>query len=194
MTMAILDLGARLMAGLLANNGVLFRQLKRALLKEELHEKILDDEKLRATLEFCESWEALRTVVKTDAAMEKRYNASKANLTYRKDLKDRLMDVICEGDRVFLSHGQMRFPDRGSLWTLIHEILINEDYYFQTDTDFPRTYWTAARTLAWRFITLKPSFQMPGSPVLNQSLPCENWQWKTSGNAAIKTAKYCPML
>jgi FkbM family methyltransferase len=45
--------------------------------------------------------------------------------------------VITEGDLVVLARGTLRFPCRHSLWTLLHEILLNEDYYFDCQSEAP---------------------------------------------------------
>jgi FkbM family methyltransferase len=48
------------------------------------------------------------------------------------------MDLFCEGDRAAFAAGTLRFPDRHSLWVVVQEILVNEEYFFATDTDSPR--------------------------------------------------------
>jgi FkbM family methyltransferase len=117
------------------------RAIGRVLRKFLLHNRVLEDtldDRLLATIEFCQSWEILSRVVQTDKMNTARqYNVAKARLRNKNDVKDRLLDLICEGNDVFLANGVMRFPDRHSLWTLIHEILINEDYFFETDTASP---------------------------------------------------------
>jgi len=113
-------------------------------------EKILADERianrgplykrLLATIEFHQAWQAVRPFVQADSVdMTLRYQAAQAKSRRgNRDVRNLILDVICEDGKVLLANGVMKFPDRHSLWTLIHEILINEDYYFETNTDAPR--------------------------------------------------------
>lgn len=48
-----------------------------------------------------------------------------------------ILDRLCKKNKIQLLHGIMEYNDSNALITLIHEILINEDYYFETNTDTP---------------------------------------------------------
>ncbi|RKY45652.1 MAG: hypothetical protein DRP88_07180 [Candidatus Neomarinimicrobiota bacterium] len=52
-------------------------------------------------------------------------------------LKDAFLDIISDGNTIYLKHGVMEFPDRKAIWTLLNEILVSEDYYFETNIDAP---------------------------------------------------------
>ena len=52
-------------------------------------------------------------------------------------LKDAFLDIISDGNTIYLKHGVMEFPDRKAIWTLLNEILVSEDYYFETNVDDP---------------------------------------------------------
>ncbi len=90
-------------------------------------------------MEFHHEWEGVRRFVQTDdIEIARRYQSSQLkSLAGNHDVENLILDIICQGNEVFLSNGVMEFPDRRSLWVLIHEILINEDYFFETNTDSP---------------------------------------------------------
>jgi len=119
---------------------ILLRALRRILLGDGVLEGILSEQRLVRAFEFCKSWQLLGDVIKTDRAdIGQKYNGAKARLREgNKHVSNRLLDVICEGNEVFLANGPMKYSDRKALWTLINEILINEDYYFEADTSSPR--------------------------------------------------------
>ena len=95
--------------------------------------------RLAATGELRECWNTLSPVFQKDREdIAKEYLATMIGLRDENDVVERLLDAMCERDRVFLANGVMRFSDRYSLRILINEILVNEDYYFETDTDSPR--------------------------------------------------------
>src|SRR5690606_9212567 len=54
------------------------------------------------------------------------------------DIPEALMDLFCEGNRAAFAAGPLRFPDRHSLWVVVQEILVNEEYFFDTDNESPR--------------------------------------------------------
>lgn len=104
---------------------------------------VLDDcsyEKVLETVEFVESLGEFRHVINKDkinSALP--YNFIKVPLRERKNLINRkLLDLICEKEKVSLANGVMKYTERNALWILINEVLINEDYYFETDTDSPK--------------------------------------------------------
>ncbi|HHW36528.1 MAG TPA: FkbM family methyltransferase [Bacillales bacterium] len=64
--------------------------------------------------------------------------------TYREEIlygekkaEDILIDIICKDNICYLNNAKMEFIDRKSLWQMINEILLNEDYYVEYDTDQP---------------------------------------------------------
>ena len=111
----------------------------RVLSKLVLDNRLVTHDRVVAAMELYKSWRVLSCVAQTDrTAIVQKYDAARAELLHEKDVQSILLDLICQGDEVFLTNGVMKFPDRWSLWTLISEILINEDYYFETNTDAPR--------------------------------------------------------
>ena len=53
------------------------------------------------------------------------------------DVRDYMLSRLCEGNIMRLPHGEIEFIDRRSLWTLVNEILIDEEYYFHSDKPDP---------------------------------------------------------
>jgi FkbM family methyltransferase len=116
--------------------------------RESLESLILDSrfvqqksayERLALAFEIQNTWERLRPHLQADIAKEKqKFNIARSNITHKNDIRDAILDVICSGDKILLKNCKMKFPDRHSLWIVIQEILINEEYYFETDTDSPR--------------------------------------------------------
>lgn len=51
--------------------------------------------------------------------------------------KNLILDSFYQGDEVLLKNGNLIFPDRISFWLLMHEILIDEDLYFETNSKTP---------------------------------------------------------
>ncbi|MBX3176576.1 MAG: FkbM family methyltransferase [Candidatus Hydrogenedentes bacterium] len=83
-------------------------------------------------------WEALADIVARDRPdIGARYRAALHAIESPEHVRGRVLDAITDGDVVHLAHGALRFSDRHALWTQIHEILLNEDYYFTCDSDAP---------------------------------------------------------
>ncbi|MCA9414771.1 MAG: FkbM family methyltransferase, partial [Candidatus Omnitrophica bacterium] len=56
----------------------------------------------------------------------------------KKDVPDFILDLICTRNHVHLKNGRMRFAERKAIWVLLHEIFINEEYFFESETESPR--------------------------------------------------------
>jgi FkbM family methyltransferase len=95
--------------------------------------------RLAATVELREYWNRLNHVFRIDGEdIFREYIARMVGSRDSDDVIAKLLDLVCRGNEVLLAHGVMEFVDRYSLWILINEILVNEDYYFQCETDSPR--------------------------------------------------------
>ena len=106
---------------------------------DSFHEDVLAQPRLQAMLALCECWGHLRPLLPADDdGLDRRIRASIALIAQPEHVRGRILDAITDGDVVRLSHGALRFPCRHSLWTLLHEILLNEDYNFACDTTSPR--------------------------------------------------------
>ncbi len=55
----------------------------------------------------------------------------------QRDEKHVFLDLIRDGDWVTICSCKLKFIDKNSLWTLIHEIFIEEDYWFKTRKKIP---------------------------------------------------------
>ncbi len=109
--------------------------LQQASLRQALHA----EPRWRASTALYDSWESLspwlpREQAKTEAGLTR----GLIGIHEPAHVRGRLLDAITQEDIVHLAHGTLRFPCRHSLWTLLHEILLHEDYFFPTDTDTPR--------------------------------------------------------
>lgn len=105
----------------------------------EFEEALLEAPRLRAMIELKMSWERLRPhLPETASAFQEPLHAALRAISAPEHVRGYLLDLITDGERVALAHGILRFPCRHSLWTLIHEILLNEDYYFSCESEAPR--------------------------------------------------------
>lgn len=108
-----------------------------------LEKFVLDDSSYDSVLEIvnlAETLRKLRHIVNTDK-IKKTLPSDFVENSLRKRKKiieDKLLDAICEKDKAYLSNGVIKFADKHSLWGLLNEILVNEDYFFETDTDSPK--------------------------------------------------------
>ncbi|MCF6285607.1 MAG: FkbM family methyltransferase [Candidatus Hydrogenedentes bacterium] len=93
----------------------------------------------KACIALSETWNTLKTLLpERDAQTEERFLDALQRIQEPSHVRGRILDVITEENVVHLAHGSLRFPCRHSLWTLLHEILLYEDYFFSCDTDTPR--------------------------------------------------------
>jgi FkbM family methyltransferase len=94
--------------------------------------------RLHAMVALIQQWERLRPILREeDSSVAARLQEARGCIKKSDQVSDIVLDLIAEGDTVQLRHGRMRFPCRHSLWTLLHEILLDEDYYFESDSDTP---------------------------------------------------------
>lgn len=113
--------------------------LERLLVDHGLLGDALAIERVAAVLELEEEWRRLQNIVpQDDSQVQRRFEAARLKIRAAQHVRGRVLDSITEGDVAQLANGKLRFPDRHSLWTQIHEILANEDYYFECETDSPR--------------------------------------------------------
>jgi len=95
--------------------------------------------RVRAQVQFEEAWSALERVVDIGApGIEARLNEQRHLLLNTEKIWDHLTQAVMDDGVAKLRHGSLRFPDRAALWTLLQEILINEDYFAELGTDSPR--------------------------------------------------------
>lgn len=94
---------------------------------------------LRALIALDDKLEALEPLVITDGqgVAERRASAREA-IEDAAHVRGRTLDALTEDDTIHLAHGVIRFSDRHALWTQLHEILLNEDYFFTCDSNTPR--------------------------------------------------------
>jgi len=105
----------------------------------DLLEAALATPRAAAMLALAQKWRALEGIVPhRDPNVAAGYHEGLRHIIAPEHVRGRVLDAITVGDFVHLAGGSLQFPDRHSLWTQIHEILLNEDYYFPCDSDAPR--------------------------------------------------------
>lgn len=106
---------------------------------EGMLDHVLTAPRLRTLVELGEAWDGVRPLLPADEGeLKVRLLNSMERASESGQVPHVILDTITEGDTLRLAHGTLRFPCRHSLWTLLHEILINEDYYFASDREQPR--------------------------------------------------------
>ena len=89
--------------------------------------------------EFERLIEALRPYLRRNIAdFEGRLGKARRTIKRRHHIAEQILNLITEDDLVLLHPVPLRFPDRHSLWIVINDILIREDYYFLTNEEAPR--------------------------------------------------------
>lgn len=93
----------------------------------------------RSVIEFQETWDALEPFIEEGIVDDKaKVDEARSRVHGRNDIEDAVLGLISTGDEVKLRGARFRFPERHSLWVLLNEILIQEEYYFETDVERPR--------------------------------------------------------
>ncbi len=97
-----------------------------------------DSDRVRAIQAFRDTWQRIAPVVNTNRPQFAELLEETAwKLNRPRDVREALLRVIAKDKVAMLAHGEMRYTDDFSLWTLIHEILLNEEYYFESDSESP---------------------------------------------------------
>lgn len=140
--------GKALRAVLLAEESRPFKELLRSneywILKKLLFERGVMNDVLalplaEAWFEFDRQWAELRGwFPEEDPALQARLVRNRERLKTTKDVPSHMLDTVMDGEDLRLAAGDIRFADRHALWTLLHELLINQDYFADMDTDAPR--------------------------------------------------------
>ncbi len=119
-----------------ANNS---KALYSLLFENALIDDVVRLSRTRAHVHFAEAWSQLQPHVESGAAgMEQRIEQQRRLLLSTDKIWEHLTLAITGDGLARLRDGAMKFGDHGALWTLIHEILINEDYYAELQTKEPR--------------------------------------------------------
>lgn len=100
---------------------------------------LMASERMQACFALLKTWEAFRPQLPPDdTAQRTRLGEALRSIQQPAHVRGRFLDVITEDDIVYLAHGSLHFPCRHSLWTLLHEILLHEDYFFPGEHRAPR--------------------------------------------------------
>lgn len=112
--------------------------LRRLLVDHDLLPEIMDNEPNRGAIALETMRRRLEKLFARSPGLEARFAQARREIRSEDHLRGRFLDAVMDGDAVQLAQGVMRVPDRAAFWSLLHEILLYEDYYFACDTDAPR--------------------------------------------------------
>jgi len=114
-------------------------RVTQTVLSEGVWKDVNVSRRLEAEIEFDHLFTTLRPLMDFEDAGRLTAEAPSSRAIARKEeVREYLLDEMCEKDTVRLRNARMRFPDRKALWTLLNEVFISEDYYFDTDSRAPR--------------------------------------------------------
>jgi FkbM family methyltransferase len=132
----ILEEGAVMRNVLLADQKGL---LKRFLVDQGFIREILKDKRMLAVIQFLMEWREVSAIVDSQKeGVAEKVDQVAREITTTVNLHRQIGSVFCEEDTAFLAKGQLTFPEFPAFWVLLHEILLNEDYFFQTKAESPR--------------------------------------------------------
>lgn len=93
----------------------------------------------RAWCDFERGWERLEPWAdRNDSTLQERLRACRARITGRASVNDTLLDVLYRDGHLHVFNGRLKFTDRDALYTLLQEILVNQDYFAPIDGTAPR--------------------------------------------------------
>lgn len=97
------------------------------------------DSRIKKVNDFKNIWNRLRRFIQPSIQdEEKRLLESHANVYLSGNIAGEILNLICDNNFILLDKGKMNYPDKRSLWSIIEEIFLSEEYYFETETKMPR--------------------------------------------------------
>jgi FkbM family methyltransferase len=107
--------------------------------RKKLTSTIEDSPWWRARSALADAWKQLAPLFpKDDAQIESKIDKGLCVIQEPDHVRGRILDAVTDDGIVHLAHGDLHFPCRHSLWTLLHEILFHEDYFFPCEISAPR--------------------------------------------------------
>lgn len=101
-------------------------------------ERLLFYKELAAMVNFLNTWKSMKHILPLDnQSIISKFNYAKKNFQDPATTRNRILNIICDNKKVYLAKGILEYTDNHSLWTLIHEILLDEDYYFESSIPTP---------------------------------------------------------
>ncbi len=94
--------------------------------------------RVRALAEFDSTWSKFAPLATERPGLADSIAAARAALSDPAGVPDAIMGLLCDGERLILPGATLEFPDRRSLWVVLHEILIEEEYFFESRAAAPR--------------------------------------------------------
>lgn len=92
---------------------------------------------LDAHVGFWNTWEDVRKAVGHPPLSEGELDHVMAQLDRPQETTGAILDLLCEDNTVEILGSRLRFKERRTLWTLIQEIFLDEQYYFESKRERP---------------------------------------------------------
>jgi len=84
-------------------------------------------------------WGKTKAVLNTAApGVHAKWKLACSQTLLRSEVRDVFLGVFSEEGKLYLRAAAWEFPDRRSMWCLLNEILLEEEYYFESDRAAPR--------------------------------------------------------
>lgn len=102
-------------------------------------DSILKNRRIQALMELDRIWNRFSKWVNTERAeVREGWVEARKNIKSVEEIPNILLDLICTRQHVHLKNGRLKFAERRALWILLHEIFVNEEYFFESETEAPR--------------------------------------------------------
>lgn len=99
---------------------------------------LLDNEGLAGVLSLAETWREVRPVFGLAKSEEdERLGQAKTAIRSPKHVATHIIDAVTDGDLVRLAGGSLQYREKHAFWTLVQELLVDEGYFFASQTDRP---------------------------------------------------------
>jgi FkbM family methyltransferase len=121
---------------LLADDGA---ELNTLLKSDEVLGRVGANEKLAAAMEFHELWRRVEPHIRLEGTgIREKVKWLQTSLTYRGSPTRGIAGVLLDKGNAHLARGEMRMMEPYGLWVLMNELLLDEEYFFDAETDAPR--------------------------------------------------------
>jgi len=106
------------------------------------HQRLLTDadfaDRMAANTNLLRVWRGLRPFLREGMEAERVFNELQTRIRHPDDVRLAVLSLLCNGNQLNLAGATLEFPQVASLWILLEEILISEEYYFPSDRARPR--------------------------------------------------------
>ncbi len=106
------------------------------------HQRLLTDadfaDRMAANTNLLRVWRGLRPFLREGMEAERVFNELQTRIRHPDDVRLAVLSLLCKDNQLNLAGATLEFPQVASLWILLEEILISEEYYFPSDRARPR--------------------------------------------------------